>query len=571
MRNCHAHWFWYAVIGAIGALAFAVKWCSRASVAEDNAASARGDAASTRLGRRLRAVVGTRYLIPVLVFKAANWLQGPYFFAVYSLHLSDIDVNRVFIAGYVSSMILGTVASSISDVVGRKRGCVMCGALYLVSCLSVLSPSIAVLVGGRVAGGAASALLHASFEAWFVSDVERVAHCLRSDVETAADAKAAMVAIVGDVQSWETFANGLVSVAAGMIASEVSAARNSPTAAFELAALVNCGGIILITAMWTENYAEGRGSKSANAQDDAQGKRVSASDASAGNAQGGGEGVPISNAGTLLRNLWRYPRSSLAKVGAVQALFGSSMYVFVLYWSPQLKHVVEVGVGGEGEGGDRDATALPLGLVFSAFMVSIMLGSSVFAYGTKRLRTPPAAAASGALAAGGAALFGSALASYATSVFGNGRAASWPTALGGARVAGLQWALVAALFCTFEVACGVIFPAMASLRAEFVPPSVRATASSIFRMPLNMIVVCVLLSSEPLVGGAFRALVSSTGGGAIATSGVAVWPLPSPQQCALAACGAWLASAAACAYSLVPPRATCEASAATLKKKTKDR
>ena len=170
-----------------------------------------------------------------------------------------------------------------------------------------------------------------------------------------------------------------------MVASEVSAARNSPTAAFELAALVNCGGIILIAAMWTENFAEG--SKAADdardcAQDDAaQAERAAVADGSSAvnNAQGGGsgggvEGKSISDVKALLQNLWRYPRSSLAKVGAVQALFGSSMYVFVLYWSPQLQHIV--GNGSDGSG-DRAATALPLGLVFSAFMVSIMLGRCV--------------------------------------------------------------------------------------------------------------------------------------------------------------------------------------------------
>ena len=574
----HERHVWYTAISVIATVAIVINWCARAPSRSTGSAA---KVAADGLAMRLRSAVEWRYLAPVLVFKAANWLQGPYFFAVYAVHLSPVDVNRVFIAGYASSMVLGTVASSITDVWGRKRGCILCGVLYVVSCASVHSPSLALLVLGRAAGGAASALLHTAFEAWFVSDVECAVRAVRGPSDTAEDAHTAVIAVVGEVQSWETFLNGIVSVFAGMAASEAAAARGSPTGAFELATLIDCVGVALIALLWSENFREssgdleeeesaatatGEGAKKTKKKKKKEKKMAMKTD-----GEPNKEEEEVSNIRTLLAHLWRSPCSSLARVGTVQALFGSSMYVFVLYWSPQLKHVVAAGVGAEAtltllssprsSSNSSEKSSLPLGLVFSGFMVCIMLGSSIYAYSTKRRIASPAALASAALAVGGAALFCSALLSYATDALG---VEAWPAVLGGTRGASLAWVAAAASFFVFEGCCGLLFPAMSSLRAQFVPAKVRATASSIFRIPLNLLVVGVLLSSEPRVsevihGVSVAAATAFGGGGSPTAATSSSLPTPTAQQCAFAASGVWLAAASVSAFALARAAAANEA------------
>jgi len=47
---------------------------------------------------------------------ATDWLQGPYIYALYdSYGLSTHDIERLFVAGYGSSMVFGTIVGSFAD------------------------------------------------------------------------------------------------------------------------------------------------------------------------------------------------------------------------------------------------------------------------------------------------------------------------------------------------------------------------------------------------------------------------------------------------------------------------
>lgn len=51
-----------------------------------------------------------------LPFAAGDWLQGPYVYALYSYYGFDVkDIGRLFIAGFGSSMIFGTIVGSLAD------------------------------------------------------------------------------------------------------------------------------------------------------------------------------------------------------------------------------------------------------------------------------------------------------------------------------------------------------------------------------------------------------------------------------------------------------------------------
>ena len=47
---------------------------------------------------------------------AGDWLQGPYVYALYQHYGFDrSDIGRLFIAGFGSSMIFGTIVGSLAD------------------------------------------------------------------------------------------------------------------------------------------------------------------------------------------------------------------------------------------------------------------------------------------------------------------------------------------------------------------------------------------------------------------------------------------------------------------------
>ena len=55
-----------------------------------------------------------------------------------------------------------------------------------------------------------------------------------------------------------------------------------------------------------------------------------------------------------------------------------------------------------------------------------------------------------------------------------------------------------ASFCVFEVCVGLFWPSLGYLRARYVSEECRATTLSLFRVPLNVIVVVVLANIEAM-------------------------------------------------------------------------
>ena len=53
-------------------------------------------------------------------------------------------------------------------------------------------------------------------------------------------------------------------------------------------------------------------------------------------------------------------------------------------------------------------------------------------------------------------------------------------------------------FNVFELCCGVYFPTMGSLKSAMIPESMRSTIMNIFRIPLNIVVVLVLLKMDSM-------------------------------------------------------------------------
>ena len=111
------------------------------------------------------------------------------------------------------------------------------------------------------------------------------------------------------------------------------------------------------------------------------------------------------------------------------------------------------------------ANLVPFGLIFASFMVSMMLGSSLFSYLCKQNYRPETMMS--LVLAGGIAAMG--IVVMSSSVY-----------------------ICLFCFCFFEGTCGIYFPAMGMLKAEYIPDNTRSTIMNLARVPLNAI-VCVTL------------------------------------------------------------------------------
>lgn len=108
-------------------------------------------------------------MIVYLIMMSADWLQGPYVYALYKFYNYGIaDIGMLFIVGFGSSMVFGTVVGSAADKYGRKKLCLVFGLLYSLSCLTKHIKHFQVLMIGRLLGGISTSILFSSFESWMV-------------------------------------------------------------------------------------------------------------------------------------------------------------------------------------------------------------------------------------------------------------------------------------------------------------------------------------------------------------------------------------------------------------------
>jgi len=143
-------------------------------------------------------------------------------------------------------------------------------------------------------------------------------------------------------------------------------------------------------------------------------------------------------------------------LGSMQSLFEGSMYVFVFMWTPLLSEIVS----------EFSDSKLGLhGLTFASFMVSIMVGSAVYSllrdkYTTETFYTIMLAVASATF--------------FIISISTNGY-------------------LVFFCFMIFECCCGIHFTLIGMLRGKYIPEECRSSVMNLFRVPLNLLVVLILI------------------------------------------------------------------------------
>ncbi|XP_041350449.1 molybdate-anion transporter-like isoform X2 [Gigantopelta aegis] len=276
------------------------------------------------------------YLFVYLLAMGGDWLQGPHVYALYeSYHMSTHQIEILFVAGFGSSMIVGTIVGSFADKYGRKLNCIIYGVLYGLACITKHFDSFWILMLGRLLGGTATSILYSAFESWLVYEH----HHRKYDSE-----------LLGNIFSHAILGNSLVAIVAGLVA-QFFADRFGFVAPFDVSLTVLITMIVIVYLTWTENYGD-------------QSVNISQS---------------FKNAFTAIRT-----DHKVLCLGAIQSLFEGSMYVFVLEWTPALtpappqvssqRNLLEDDKQME----DGHRGTIPHGHIFAAFMVAVMLGSCIF-------------------------------------------------------------------------------------------------------------------------------------------------------------------------------------------------
>lgn len=259
------------------------------------------------------------YLVVYSLMMAGDWLQGPYVYALYQHYgFERGDIGRLFIAGFGSSMIFGTIVGGLADKHGRKRAALIYVVSYTLGCFTKHFNSFWILFFGRVFCGVATSLLYSAFESWLVA--EHFKRGFNADW-------------LGGTFSQAVFlGNGLMAILSGLIAHTlVETLAIGPVAPFDAAAIVLVIGGVIIYTTWTENH----GDSSVNS-------------------------TAVEGFSKAARLIISEPK--IALLGAMQALFEGSMYTFVFLWTPALS---------------PNGEHIPHGMVFACFMVASMVGSAI--------------------------------------------------------------------------------------------------------------------------------------------------------------------------------------------------
>ena len=469
----------------------------------------------------------TRYNIVYVFATFGDWIQGAYLYALYREHgFTMQSIGFIFVLGYASSAFLGTIVASLGDRYGHKVNCVLYGFAYAFVCVvSSRRSDVFSLYFARVLGGICYSLLFSSFEAWAIAECDRKKIHRRNLARLFASA---------------TFFNALSAVVAGIIGNAVvdtfsrkngyytgSQSRTLPrlqtadearverplpelriktslfvtekepnefAPAFDVAAgaLFLCG--CLCASLWVNNKTKVNREDEENDEGDENASFEEDGDEEDEDRENEEDATKMPLRGRTLRKTRRKRRGGilesfkivatrpeLLSLGTTNSLYEAALHVFVFIWTPALE-----------KRKDADQTVsgfVPHGVVFSLFMTCKMLGSMTYSILSSVQRKRPYVNVSG-----------SGDNSNNTSIAQTRKSLRYVFL---AAAISFFWTVVfkesyfVALFafCAFEFGLGVYWPAMAVLRGELVPNNLRASVTSVFRVPLNVLVVMLLTAA----------------------------------------------------------------------------
>ncbi len=433
------------------------------------------------------------YLPAYLLATCADWLQGPYKYALYSSYgYTQKDIAHLFVAGYGSGMVLGSLVGGLADQYGRKKLCLCYCLCYMFSVSMKHFKNFNLLLLGRVGGGIATSLLFSVFESWLIG--AHIEKGLTSSGNKTND-KDEEEKWLAKSFSYSTYGSSLVAIGAGVLANLVveNSGQMRPLAlggnniyvggyiaAFDacLVPLVLCA--VLIICLWDENFGGGMTSNTHRDEEIAEHVELVV-------IQRHDSGIAKKHSSVLLNEdeqievkekSSEYPQSSSAKVGLLSGIFTvwnspqilsiciiasafeGSMYIFIFLWTPALTHI-ETQL-------KPTADDLPFGWIFASFMLCCLLGTISFS------RFSRAGISASKCLVGILAL--AALSCLAM---------AYPHISGSRGAFCVQyWGML-----TNEFVIGAYYPAMSVLKGQLVPEDQRAAIYNVFRLPLNLLVL----------------------------------------------------------------------------------
>jgi len=276
------------------------------------------------------------YLPGFLLAMLADWLQGPFVYALYQGYGIDREHNGyLFVGGFGASAVVGTIVGSLADKFGRRNSAILYCVIYFGHCATKHWGVFNMLMVGRILGGISTSLLFSVFDSWLVSESQREGFTGEQ---------------LGNTFSLAYFGSSVAAIVAGQLG-EVAANVAPLTklgdsgmyyggyiAPFDLANVVLVLCMIYISSKWSENYGQSDGQSGGNF-----GKAISAI---------------IDEKRILL-------------CGLICSSFESSMFIFVFNWTPCLM--------------EPNQPVPPFGHIFTGFMVFCLLGTRVYSYLAKTL------------------------------------------------------------------------------------------------------------------------------------------------------------------------------------------
>jgi len=270
------------------------------------------------------------YLPGFLLAMFADWLQGPFVYALYQGYGIDREHNGyLFVGGFGASALVGTIVGSLADRFGRRKFAILYCVIYFGHCLTKHSSAFGMLMVGRILGGISTSLLFSVFDSWLVSESQREGFDGGQ---------------LGSTFSLAYFGSSVAAIAAGQLG-EVAAnlAPLTPIggglhyggyiAPFDLANVMLVLCMVFVSYKWSENF----GGASASS--------------------GGGFGKAMAAI---------QEDKKILLCGLICSSFESSMFIFVFNWTPCLM--------------EPDQPVPPFGHIFTSFMIFCLLGTRVYSY-----------------------------------------------------------------------------------------------------------------------------------------------------------------------------------------------
>lgn len=385
-----------------------------------------------------------RYIYVITYFLAmfAEWIKGPYIYALYSSYgFTPDQIASLYITGFLSSVSLGSLLSSMADKYGRKKACMLFSITYSLSALTKPFRSFRILLVGRCLSGISTALLYTAFESWLAAFHS---------------ANAIPQSVLAETFGIAAVANGVAAVSAGLVGDRL-ANRYGLVSPFLAAICPLMSVLLLVATMFPNDCIKTTHLDITSPLQPHTDIPPSFSSPPLKKKNQHSLASRIYSAlisSPVVSGLMRLrTRPSLALLGLSQALFEGSVYVWVFLWTPALA-------------GDP-AYSLRHGVAFAAFMAAFVSGGQLFRILHTQLKWPSNRLCLLTLLLGATTLSASSLVLDAK-----------PLTYG--------------LFICFEVACGLFHPAFSALRAERLPDDLRTSLMVLFRVPMNLFVIIFL-------------------------------------------------------------------------------